>query len=179
MLGFGTKDLVPVAPTPNAFAQAYTAEVQSMSDPGPLLIVIKFTSPVDSWFGSLVPGTSSDYKFGQTPAEVPITLSQAFSLSLSASPVQFSLHFATSDTQADIPVIAVGGDGILSGSCGSIGFDKLTMAIPSSAGSIQFHGASLSSLLGTPIPGQNGQPSAWIIQFDGGAKQVSYQGGIP
>jgi hypothetical protein len=180
VVGFGTKDLIPTDPTPAAFADAYKAEVASMSDPGPMLIVLKFTSPVDSWFGSLVPnGSSGDYEFGETPAEVPITLSPAFSLSVPSTQVQFSLHFDTSDTHADIPVIAVQAGGILSTACDSIGFDYLYLAIPASAGNIAFHGSTVGALMGPPSGGQNGNPSGWPIGFIGGAKAVSYQGGIP
>ena len=170
-IAFGSKNLVAGGETTQAFADAFNAEVQAMTAPGPLLIELNGLDVADestnAWKMKLGPLTwdGSAASFSDTPGELPFTFSSGWGVYAKANKVSFKLHFAS----GDIPVSEVNGFGgsLMSKACDTLAVEQFELVIPQDkAKDIPFHGSTVSALMGAPNRDCcGGTSNAWVLSL--------------
>lgn len=166
-----TKELVAAGETPQAFGDAYNAELQSLTGPGPFLLQFKGLDSEDSsnWQLSLGAPDQAGTGFDGTPATVSYHLGEQRALYVHEAEASFSLRFGS----VDIPVVKVQLGGSFDESCESLFMEEMRLVIPDRAAGISFHGATLGELLGEPNTDYApGKENAWTIAIWGQAQAV-------
>jgi hypothetical protein len=172
---FGTR-LRAGGMTPTTFADAYNAELDALSGPGPFLMVLSGVNDDTpaSWigaFGALALGQPVHFASGH--ADVPFTIGADRSITIVPTATSFNLRFGAQGSDVLVPVAQIGLSGTLMTQCGSLGMAQVRFLVPATAGSVAFHASTIGALMGTPTEMLGGQAaSAWPLELSGTAKQV-------
>jgi len=178
----GSKTLLASMDTPDAFKAAYNAEVASMAYPGPMLMVFNGLDSLDSskWKLQIGPLTladsSSKVAFANSPAEIPFSLGEGFTINLPQTSAPFTMRFATATTTADLPIASVLVSGNFDSVCSSLQLETIYMFVPETASSLPFHGSTVGALMGAPDQSINGgKDNAWVLALSGSSEPVEVQ----
>ncbi len=178
---YPTKGLVAAGMTPKAFADAYNAEVASLTYPGPFLLVFKGVDSADTSQWKLAVGAldvaGTDVKFFGAPAEVTYKMSAGIALSVADQTASFKLRFDSEATKAQLPVDAIRLTAA-AGDCSELSVDELVLIIPESAKNVPFAGKTVGALMGAPIV-TDGGPKFFVLELLGSEKKASFAGGTP
>jgi hypothetical protein len=176
---FGSSGLRAGGATPSAFATAYNAELDASVGAGPLLIVLSGVndSTPPSWVGSFGGLTARDgggVGFLGVHAEVAFTIGAARAIQIAPSDATFELNFDPPAGDVSLPIVGIELAGTLSNGCGSLSVTKAKLLVPTSAGTIAFHGSTIAALMGAPTETRGGQAaSAWALELAGTAPEVN------
>lgn len=178
---YATKSLIAGGMTPKTFAAAYNAEVASLTYPGPFLLAFKGVDSADTTKWKLAVGAldtaGSDVKFFGAPAEVAYKMTAGIALTVADQATSFKLRFASSTTNAQIPIDSIAFSGA-AGDCSELSVDELILTIPESAKNMPFAGKTIGELMG-PALTPDGGPRFYVLELLGSEKKVTFAGGMP
>jgi hypothetical protein len=125
-------------------------------------------------FGALdATDAAAGVRFAGVHADVPFTMSAMRAIHIAPGDVNFDLKFSPPASDVLLPVGSIELAGTLAIGCGALAVSKAKLVVPTSVGTVAFHGSTVASLMGAPTETLRGQAAAgWALELAGSAKQV-------
>lgn len=170
-LAFDSVGWVAAGSTPQAFRDAFNAEVAATDAPGPLLLRLNGVDSADPAGWTLDIGAPAaggpPFTFDGAPASIPFDFAPGKTVVIPETDTSFTMRFGT----VDIPITRVQFGSVFSPSCDQFMSEEILVVIPGTAGSTAFGGSTLDDLLG----GHNccgAAEDSWLIELTGISESV-------